>query len=84
MRDFCWGNIKEQGNSERKMHLIQCDKMSSSKNTGGLSIMRLRAINLAMLAKWWWKFHTDKDKKWMRFLYSKYGGDFLYGKHDEK
>lgn len=33
-----------------------------------------------MLAKWWWKFHIDRDKHWIRFLCNKYGGDFMYGK----
>lgn len=79
-RDFCWGNLKEHVNSKRKMHLIKWDKVCSGKQRGGLSLMRLRDRNLAMLAKWWWKFHIDRDKYWMRFLCNKYGGDFPYGK----
>lgn len=42
--------------------------------------MTLRSRNLALLSKWWWKFHRDKGKQWMTFLSKKYGDDFIYGK----
>nr|GEW65496.1 RNA-directed DNA polymerase, eukaryota, reverse transcriptase zinc-binding domain protein [Tanacetum cinerariifolium] len=50
-------------------------KVCSSTNNGGLGIGSLQASNLAMLAKWRWRFHLDLDEHalWKRVIKSTYG-----------
>lgn len=40
---------------------------------GGLKIGCLTAKNLALLAKWWLRFRTEKDKLWVLLISSIYG-----------
>lgn len=77
-RNFFWGYLKEQDNITRKMHILKWDKVCVSKQERGLNLSQLSERNLALLAKWWWKFHADKNKRWMRFLINNYGIDFIY------
>ncbi|XP_058198468.1 uncharacterized protein LOC131313991 [Rhododendron vialii] len=43
------------------MHLVKWDLISRSKEDGGLGVKKMMQQNLALLAKWWWRFHEDKD-----------------------
>ncbi|XP_035836174.1 uncharacterized protein LOC110935680 [Helianthus annuus] len=36
----------------------------------GLGFGSLRDANLSMLAKWWWRFTTEKDNLWRRVIWS--------------
>ncbi|XP_071695278.1 uncharacterized protein [Rutidosis leptorrhynchoides] len=42
---------------------------------GGLNIGSLKAKNLALLAKWWWRFHVEKDALWVKIIQSLFGKD---------
>lgn len=55
-RQFLWGDTSDK----KKMHLVGCEKMTWSKQMGGLGIKRLQIQNLALLSKWWWRFGTEK------------------------
>lgn len=35
----------------------------------------MRQQNLALLAKWWWRFHEDKDSLWVKVIKGKYRMD---------
>ncbi|KAJ9542702.1 LOW QUALITY PROTEIN: hypothetical protein OSB04_029208 [Centaurea solstitialis] len=55
-RNFLWG-FKE---SCRKITWVAWDKTLNSIENKGLGIGSLKAINLALLAKWWWRFKTEE------------------------
>ena len=40
----------------------------SHKNQGGLGVCTLRDFNLALLAKWWWKFFHDTHALWVALI----------------
>ncbi|GJZ46362.1 hypothetical protein Tco_0593958 [Tanacetum coccineum] len=40
---------------------------------GGLNIGSLKAMNWALLAKWWWRFHLERDAFWVKVIRSLYG-----------
>ncbi|GJU58060.1 putative RNA-directed DNA polymerase, eukaryota, reverse transcriptase zinc-binding domain protein [Tanacetum coccineum] len=54
-RNFFWGGSLDRN----KLAWIAWKKVCSSTNRGGLGIGSLYASNLAMLAKWWWRFHSE-------------------------
>lgn len=47
-RNFLWGDTLEK----KKMHPVNWDKVTKSKQFGGLGIKRLLEHNSAILAKW--------------------------------
>ncbi|KAJ9558564.1 hypothetical protein OSB04_013178 [Centaurea solstitialis] len=55
-RKFFWGSTNEN----RKTAWVAWDKILSTRKKGGLGIGSLRAQNLALIAKWWWRFKTEK------------------------
>lgn len=61
-RSFFWGDIKNGEESGRKMHTVNWNLICSSKDKGGLSLSRIELKNQVLLSKWWWKFHSNKDK----------------------
>ncbi len=42
------------------------------KNDGGLGVKDLRNLNLALLAKWWWRFFAPVPNLWSPFIRSLY------------
>ncbi|GJS75871.1 putative RNA-directed DNA polymerase [Tanacetum coccineum] len=44
-----------------------------SHGFGGLNIGSLRAKNLALLGKWWWRFKTEGESLWVRVIKSIHG-----------
>ncbi|PWA57848.1 RNA-directed DNA polymerase, eukaryota, Reverse transcriptase zinc-binding domain protein [Artemisia annua] len=52
------------------MAWIACKKVCSSSNCGGLGFGSLQASNLAMLAKWSWRFHIDDNTLWKKVINS--------------
>lgn len=75
-RRFFWGEIKKGVENMRKMHTVRWNYICSSKDRGGLRLSRIKYRNIVLLSKWWWKFHADKDKNWMQFIFNKYGREF--------
>nr|GFA93753.1 putative RNA-directed DNA polymerase, eukaryota, reverse transcriptase zinc-binding domain protein [Tanacetum cinerariifolium] len=70
-RNFFWGGSTDSN----MLAWIGWKKVCSSTNNGGLGIGSLQASNLAMLAKWRWRFHLDLDEHalWKRVIKSTYG-----------
>nr|KAJ0208814.1 hypothetical protein LSAT_V11C400225360 [Lactuca sativa] len=40
---------------KKKVHLVSWEKVKPPKEMGGLGIGLLRALNLALMMKWWWR-----------------------------
>nr|KAJ0226440.1 hypothetical protein LSAT_V11C100039230 [Lactuca sativa] len=57
---FFWGGDLES----RKMPWIAWEKVLAAKERGGLRIGSLKAHNIALLGKWWWKFKSYPDSTW--------------------
>lgn len=68
-RRFLWGDSE----GRRKIHLLSWDRITRSKKYGGLGIKRLLEHNLALLAKWWWRFNKEKEALWVKVVSKKYG-----------
>ena len=47
------------------------DKICRPKNMGGLGILDLEIMNIALLSKWLWKLFNEKGL-WQRILWEKY------------
>ena len=45
----------------------------SSKEQGGLGLGSLKALNTALLAKWWWKIKIDNSSLWVAVIKAIHG-----------
>ncbi|GJY70862.1 hypothetical protein Tco_0474565, partial [Tanacetum coccineum] len=70
-RKFFWGGTTD----ENKIAWIAWDKATSSISNEGLGISTLKSSNLAMLSKWWWRFHTENHAFWCKIIRSIHGVD---------
>ncbi|GJX30645.1 RNA-directed DNA polymerase, eukaryota, reverse transcriptase zinc-binding domain protein [Tanacetum coccineum] len=68
-RNFFWGGSLE----DKKIPWIAWDNVISPYDRGGLGIGSLRTCNQAMLVKWWWRFHTEKQAMWCKVIRSIHG-----------
>lgn len=64
---FLWGD----SSLKKKIHLVNWEKVSMSRERGGLGIKKIKAMNEALLIKWWWRFGTKKDALWKTVICSK-------------
>ncbi|MFS8018660.1 putative RNA-directed DNA polymerase [Helianthus anomalus] len=65
-RVFFWGGSDDNS----YMSWMAWEKVIAPIEYGGLGFGSLRDANLAMLAKWWWRFKTDKDGLWRRVVWA--------------
>ncbi|KAJ0546759.1 putative reverse transcriptase zinc-binding domain-containing protein [Helianthus annuus] len=63
-RDFVWG----KKNGRCKMRWVAWDKLVKVKDYGGLGIGDIRSANLALLAKWWWKYKQNNGALWAKVI----------------
>lgn len=52
------------------------------KKYGGLGIGSLKATNLALLSKWWWRFKTEKEALWRKTIAAIHGNQGNLGQRD--
>ncbi|GKE95445.1 RNA-directed DNA polymerase, eukaryota [Tanacetum coccineum] len=60
-------------NAEKKMSLIDWNKILASKKNGGLDVSSFFAYNRALLFKWIWRFLANGASLWSRFISAIYG-----------
>ncbi|KAJ9556808.1 hypothetical protein OSB04_011422 [Centaurea solstitialis] len=66
---FFWGFSSNQ----RKLVWVSWDKVLTAKEKGGIGIGSLRAQNISLLAKWWWRFKTEGNSTWKAVIVSIHG-----------
>ncbi|XP_058181191.1 uncharacterized protein LOC131299625 [Rhododendron vialii] len=70
-RQFFWGDTRDK----KKIHLVKWDEITKKKSDGGLGVKKMLQQNIALLAKWWWRFGKDKESLWVKVIRGKYGLD---------
>ncbi|XP_022028823.1 uncharacterized protein LOC110929940 [Helianthus annuus] len=63
-RDFTWG--RKAG--KYKIRWIVWGKMTKPRQQGGFGLGDLRSANLALMAKWWWKYKTKPEELWTKVI----------------
>ncbi|XP_071689061.1 uncharacterized protein [Rutidosis leptorrhynchoides] len=56
-----------------KISWVKWDTILNSYGLDGLNIGSLKGKNLALLAKWWWRFKTETNSLWGKVIRSIYG-----------
>lgn len=74
MRNFLW-EFKE---GAKISHLVNWDIVRATKERGGLGVCNLNLMNLALLAKWCWRYGVEKKKLRYKIITDKYGNDYSY------
>ena len=59
-RNFLWGG----GCLKKKPHLVKWATMCLDKKFGGLGVKNMGDLNKALLAKWSWRFATEREVMW--------------------
>nr|KAJ0200540.1 hypothetical protein LSAT_V11C600316150 [Lactuca sativa] len=75
MRFFLGRGGGEGDLESRKMSWIAWEKVLAAKERGGLGIGTLKAHNIALLGKWWWRFKNYQDTTLVEVIKSIYGMD---------
>ncbi|KAL7597976.1 hypothetical protein Lser_V15G26000 [Lactuca serriola] len=65
-RRFLWSGK----DSNSKIHWVSWCKIVASKKDGGLGVGTLKAQNLALLTKWWWRLKEKSEGLWRECLNS--------------
>ena len=67
-RNFLWGSTE----ASKKIHWVGWQKVTKSKEEGGLGLQNAKGRNTALLAKLNWRFNVEKEALWARVLRNKY------------
>ena len=59
-RNFLWGSTE----SSKKIHWVGWQKVTKSKEEGGLGLQFAKGRNTALLAKLNWRFNVEKEALW--------------------
>ncbi|KAJ0554035.1 putative RNA-directed DNA polymerase [Helianthus annuus] len=77
IRRFLWAGSA----IDKKIHWVAWDRVASPVKMGGLGLHKLKDINVALMAKWGWRFKTEKDNLWVGVIKALHSGgsgwDFL-------
>ncbi|KAJ0567858.1 putative RNA-directed DNA polymerase [Helianthus annuus] len=68
-RKFLWGG----SSPNNKIRWVKWEKVVALKDFGGLGIGNLKDMNLALLAKWWWRYRMEPENLWSRVIGSIHG-----------
>lgn len=51
-----------------KIHLVSWNKIVASKSEGGLGVGSIRALNIGLIVKWWWRLKSENTLLWCRAI----------------
>lgn len=71
--NFFWGGTDEK----RRINWVAWNQVLAELNGGGLGIGSLKALNNALLCKWWWRILSEKSSLWgdvVSAIHGKFGG----------
>lgn len=54
--------------NNKKINWVAWEKIIQHKEVGGLGLGSLRAINIALIVKWWWRFRVDRNTLWRQVI----------------
>ncbi|XP_071728217.1 uncharacterized protein [Rutidosis leptorrhynchoides] len=74
-RKFFWEGSRDNS----KIFWVNWDNILLPYEGRGLNIGSFKANNLALLEKWWWRFHGEKNTLWVKIISSIYGRDRSLG-----
>jgi hypothetical protein len=60
-RNFLW---KESHANSKKMHLANWSIVCRPKSKGGLGIINIEMMNIALIGKWYWKWFSTQPSLW--------------------
>ncbi|PWA37728.1 RNA-directed DNA polymerase, eukaryota, Reverse transcriptase zinc-binding domain protein [Artemisia annua] len=69
-KNFLWSG----SNEVKKVHWVSWETVTTTKAYGGLGIAKLADVNLALVAKWAWRFTVEKDALWRKVVEAIHGG----------
>ena len=67
-RNFLWQSTE----SAKKIHWVGWEKVTKSKEEGGLGLQTTKGRNVALLSKLNWRFHMEGEALWVNVLKMKY------------
>lgn len=70
-RNFIWGSTDEK----KKLHLVNWQQVTRTKNEGGLGVKAAKQRNLTLTTKLCWRFKNSKGVLWAKCLRKKYWRD---------
>ena len=72
-RNFLWKNHGD----DKITHLLRWNKITITKENGGLGIYKVADTNFSLLCKWLWRFHVEHNSLWKRIILAKYSQSFI-------
>lgn len=63
-RKFFLGEIE----NNKKINWVAWENILEHKEAGGLGIGSLRALNLALITKWWWRLSENQNTLWCQVI----------------
>ena len=67
-RNFLWRTTE----TAKRIHWIRRQKVTRTKEEGGLGLQAAKGRNTALLAKLNWRLHIERDVLWAQVLWQKY------------
>ncbi|GKD37055.1 hypothetical protein Tco_1257262 [Tanacetum coccineum] len=61
---------------DRKIWWVKWTKVLASKKYGGLGVSSFYALNRALLFRWVWRFLSNDNSLWFRFISAMHGSSF--------
>jgi len=70
-RKFVWGGSR----TSSAINWVAWERIMAPKSVGGLGL-GIRALNLALLCKWWWRLKKDQSSIWARTIHGIHNIEF--------